>query len=224
MEKDLGLGDSMITLESFMTGGSYQIPTEGLIAVYLECERRSARHGFVVVYYYELEFCYEDGTHFSVKELSWKEKDFRQLIRRYDDSVNIYIHQKMKESVPLLCPVQRLNAEEPFVKQEVMEELTTLCNGNSFWRLDVKSRNKYNGNKEVEMILHGTTLTWLIWLAWLCLSVYLFFYFYIQSKSAVLHGLLLGAGVFYYLFFIRSARKITEKAKTIFNEAIFCGK
>ena len=35
MENDLGLGDSMITLESFMTGGSYQIPIEGLIAVYL---------------------------------------------------------------------------------------------------------------------------------------------------------------------------------------------
>ena len=222
MEKDLGLGDSMITLESSMTGGSYQIPTEGLIAVYLECERRG-RNG-AVAFYYELEFCYEDGTHFSVKELSWKEKDFRQLIRRYDDSVNIYIHQKMKESIPLLCPVQRLNAEEPFVKQEVMEELTTLCNRNSFWRLNVKSRNKYNGNKEVELILHGTTLTWLIWLAWFCLSVYLFFYFYIQSETAGLSGLLLGAGVFYYLFFIRSARKITEKVKTIFNEAIFCWK
>ncbi len=222
MEKDLGLGESMIKLESSMTGGSYQIPTAGLIAVSLECERRG-RNG-AVPFYYELEFCYEHGSHFSVKELSWKEKDFRQLIRRYDDSVNIYIHQKMKESVPLLCPVQRLNAEEPFVKQEVMEELTTLCNGNSFWRLNVKSRNKYNGNKEVELILHGTTLTWLIWLVWFCLSVYLFFYFYIQSETAGLSGLLLGAGVFYYLFFIRSARKITEKAKTIFNEAIFCWK
>ena len=165
MEKNSGLENSMITLESFMTGGSYQIPTEGLIAVYLECERRG-RNGSAVAFYYELEFCYEDGTHFSVKELSWKEKDFRQLIRRYDNSVNIYIHQKMKESVPLLCPVQRLNAEEPYVKQEVMEELTTLCNENSFWRLDVKSRNKYNCNKEVELILHGTTLTWLIWLTY----------------------------------------------------------
>lgn len=223
MEKDLGSGDSMITLESFMTGSPCQIPIKGLKAVYLECERRG-RNGSAVAFYYELEFCYEDGTHFSVKELSWKEKDFRQLIRRYDDSVNIYIHQKMKESVPLLCPLQRLNAEEPFVKQEVMEELTTLCNGNSFWRLDVKSRNKYNGNKEVELILHGTTLTWLIWLAWFCLSVYLFFYFYIRSESAGMLGLLLGAGVFYYLFFFRSARKITEKVKNIFNEAIFCWK
>ena len=194
MEKDLGSGDSMITLESFMTGSPYQIPIKGLKAVYLECERRG-RNGSAAAFYYELEFCYEDGTHFSVKELSWKEKDFRQLIRRYDDSVNIYIHQKMKESVPLLCPLQRLNAEEPFVKQEVMEELTTLCNGNSFWRLDVKSRNKYNGNKEVELILHGTTLTWLIWLAYSIIC-----------------------------FFFRSARKITEKVKNIFNEAIFCWK
>ncbi len=53
----------MITLESFMTGSSYQ--------------------------------------------LAWDEKDFRQLIRRYDDSVSIYIHQKMKERGPLFCPFQR---------------------------------------------------------------------------------------------------------------------
>ena len=36
MENDFGLGDSMITLESFMKGGSYQIPIEGLIAVFME--------------------------------------------------------------------------------------------------------------------------------------------------------------------------------------------
>lgn len=224
MEKDSGLGYSTITLESFMTGGSYQIPIKGLEAVYLACERRAGRYSPVVVFYYELEFCYEDGTHFSVRELSRDEKDFRKLIRRYDDSVKIYIHRKMKESDPLFCPFQRLRAEEPFVRKEVMEELATLCNGNPFWRLSAKSRNKYNGNEEVELTLYGTTLTWLIRLAWLCLSVYFFFYFYIQSESAGLLGLLLGAGLYYYLFFIRSARKITEKAKTIFNEAIFCGK
>ncbi len=52
----------MITLESFMTGSSYQ--------------------------------------------LAWYEKDFRQLILRYDDSVSIYIHQKMTERGPLFCPLQ----------------------------------------------------------------------------------------------------------------------
>ena len=187
-------GDS--TEEHFMID-SYRIPRKGLEAVYLAYERRGGGPYASVahMHYYELEFCYEDGTHFSVGLLRSEEKDFEQLICRYDDSVKIYRHRKMKENIPLLCPFKRLRAEEPFVRKETMEELT-LC---------------------------GTALTWLLWLAWLWLSVYLFFFVFIRSKTA---GLLvpLGGGLCYYLLFIRSARKITEKAKVIFYQAIFRGK
>lgn len=220
-KKDSGLEYSTSPVESFIIG-SCQIPIKGLEAVYVDCEVLGARYGFSTDYCYELEFCYADDTHFSVRvHVIRHEKDFRQLIRRYEDSVKIYIHQKVKESEPLLCPFQRLKAEESFVGKEVMEKLNTLCNGNSFWRLGAKSRCKWNGNTEVELTLYGTTRTWLIWLVWLCLSAYLFFN--IRSASAALL-VLSGAGLCYYLFFIRSARKITEEAKAIFNEAIFCGK
>ena len=175
------------------------------------------------MYYYELEFCYEDGSHFSVEECVWNQKDFVQLIRRYDDTVKIYIHQKMKKIDPLFCPFQRFGAEEPFVRKEVLEELSTLCNGNSFWRLSVKSRNKWNGNKEVELTLYGTTRAWLVWMVWLCLSVYIFFHACIHSEWAGLLALSL-AGLCYYLIFFRSAGKITKKAIAIFNEAIFIRK
>ena len=221
MEKDLESGHSVIMLKSDMRGITYEIPVEGLQAVYLACESRSGRGiGIVIMYYYELVFCYEDGTYFLIEESIFHKKDFRALIHEYDDSVKIYTHRKMKEIVLLLCPFQKLWAEEPFVKKEVMEKLNTLCDGNRFWRLITKSKNRYDGNQEVELTLSGTALAWLIWLAWLCLSGYLLFYVSAWSESA---GplVLLGAGLFYYLFFVRSSQKIIKKAKAIFYEAIF---
>lgn len=221
LKKDSGLEYSTSPEESFIID-SCRIPKKGLEAVYVEHEVIGRRYRPLFVnldHVYELEFCYEDGIHFSVSVYAfYHERDFGQLIRRYDDSIKIYIHQKLKESGPLFSPFQRFRAEEPVVGKEVLEELNTLCNGNSFWCLTAKSRYKWNGNTEVELTLYGTALTWLIWLVWLCLSVYLFFYF-----SSVLAELLVlsGAGLYYYLFFIRSARKITEKAKAICNEAIF---
>ena len=221
MEKGLESEHSMIMLKSDMNSITYQIPVKGLQAVYLACERRQGRCNFVVIpYYYELVFCYEDGTYFSIEELIFHEKDFSASIREYEDSVKIYTNQKMKETVPLFCPLQRLRAEEPFVKKEVMEKLNTLCDGNRFWRLDAKRRNKYDGNQEVEVTLCGTALAWLIWLVWLCLSVYLFFYISTQSELSSLL-VLLGAGLYYYLFFVRSSQKIVKKVKPVFYEAIF---
>lgn len=102
------------------------------------------------------------------------------------------------------------------MKKGVVEGLTGLCNGNPFWKLGAKSRDRYDGNKEVELTLYGTALTWLLYLAWLCLSVYLFFCSaYLRLEAAALL-VFLGAGLCYYLGFIRSARKITEKAKADF--------
>ena len=201
---------------------AHRIPRKGLNTVYLDYERRGGRRGSPIhLHYYELEFCYEDGTHFPVKLLLAEEIDFEQMIHSYDDKVKIYTHHKMKENAPLFCPFQRLSAEEPFVREEAMEELVTLCDGNPFWRLDVKSRDKWDGNKEVELTLYGMGVTWLLWLVWLCLSVYLFFYSLVQSMALGLL-VLLGSGLCYYLFFIRSARKITAKVKDIFYKAIFC--
>lgn len=212
----------VIMLKSDMRGITYEIPTEGLQAVYLACESHCGRGiGIVIIYYYELVFCYEDGTYFSIEESSiFHKKDFRALIHEYDDSVKIYTHRKMEEIVLLLCPFQKLWAEEPFVKKEVMEKLNTLCDGNRFWRLIAKSRNRYDGNQEVGLTLSGTSLAWLIWLAWLCLSGYLFFYISARLKSAGLL-VLLGSGLFYYLFFVRSSQKIIKKIKAIFYEAIY---
>lgn len=205
-----------VSTETYFMIDAYRIPRKGLNSVYLDYVRRGGRGNPIHLHYYDLEFCYEDGTHFPVKLLLAEEIDFVQLIHGYDDNVKIHMHRKMREKAPLLCPFQRLRAEEPFVREEAMEELTTLCSGNSFWRLDVKSRDKWDGNKEVELTLYGMGVTWMLWLVWLCLSVYLFFYSLVQSMALGLL-VLLGSGLCYYLFFIRSARKITERAKDIFT-------
>ena len=214
MEKEAVIRNYGVSTETYFMIDANRIPRKGLNTVYIDYERRGGRGNPIHLYYYELEFCYEDGTHFPVKLLLAKEIDFAQLIHEYDDNVKIHTHHKMKENAPLLCPFQRLRAEEPFVREEAMEELTTLCSGNSFWRLDVKSRDKWDGNKEVELTLYGMGVTWLLWLVWLCVSVYLFFYSSVQSMALGLL-VLLGSGLCYYLFFIRSARKIKEKAKDI---------
>lgn len=228
MERDLAGEKERIqdwgysTEDSFMIG-LCRIPRQGLTTVYMGLEVRggSGRGSIGVrMNYYDWEFYYEDGTHRSARLLKVPEAsdevNFVSLIRKYDNSVKIYRYQKMRENAPLFCPFQRFRAEEPFVKKGVVEGLTDLCNRNPFWRLGAKSRDRYDGNKEVELTLYGTALTWLLWLAWLCLSVYLFFYSaYLQTEIA---GLLviLGAGLCYYLGFIRSAGKITEKAKAVF--------
>lgn len=212
MEKEAVIRNYGVSTETYFMIDAHRIPRKGLNTVYLDYERRG-RYGHHM-HNYELEFCYEDGSHFPVKLLLAEEIDFAQLIHSYDDNVKIYTHRKMREKSPLLCPFQRFRVEEPFVKKETLEELSTLCDGNSFWRLDVKSRDKWDGNKEVELTLYGMGVTWLLWLVWLCMSGYLFFY--ISIRSMVLGLLvLLGSGLFYYLFFVRSARKITEKAKDI---------
>ncbi len=195
---------------------AHRIPRKGLNTVYLDYERLGGRYTDFYMHHYELEFCYEDGTHFPVKLLLAEEIDFVQLIHGYDNNVKIHRHRKMKENAPLLCPFQRLRAEEPFVRKETLEELSTLCDGNLFWRLDVKSRDKWDGNKEVELTLYGMGVTWLLWMVWFCLSVYLFFHSSVQSMALGLL-VLLGSGLCYYLFFVRSARKITEKAKDILS-------
>lgn len=49
-------------------------------------------------------------------------------------------------------------------------------------------------------------------------------YFMIDAHRIPRKGLhvVFGSGLWYYQFFIRSARKITEKAKDIFYKTIFC--
>ncbi|MDE5590462.1 MAG: hypothetical protein K2J60_15185 [Acetatifactor sp.] len=221
MEKKVMIRNYGVSTDTYFMIDAHQVPRKGLDTVYLHYERLSLHNSFGYIPYCELEFCYEDGTHFPVKLKFVEEMDLEQLIRRYDDSVKIHRHRKMKEKDLWLCPFQRLSAEEPFVRKETLEELSTLCDGNSFWRLGVKNRDRWDGNKEVDLTLYGTGVTWLLWMVWFCLSIYLFFYIYIQSTAFALFVLLLGSGLCFYLFFIRSARKITEKAKDIFYEAIF---
>ncbi len=217
MEKEAVIRNYGVSTETYFMIDAYRIPRKGLDTVYLDYERLSGRHTyFFHMHHYELEFYYEDGTCFPVKLLLAEKIDFVQLIHSYDNDVKIYRHRKMRENAPLLCPFQRLSAEEPFVREEVMKELCALCDGNPFWRLDVKSRDKWDGSKEVEVTLYGMGVIWLLWLGWLCVSVYLFFYSSVQSMALGLL-VLLGSGLCYYLFFIRSARKITEKAKNLFR-------
>lgn len=201
--------------ESFMIGFC-RIPRKGLTTVYLGKEVRG-RSGLVA---YTWEFYYEDGTHLSAELLkapeASDEEEFARLIRKYDDGVKIYRHRKMEEREPLYCPFQKFIAEEPFVKGSIIAELTELDNKNLFWRLGAKSRNRYNGNTEVELTLYGTALTWLLYLAWICLTACFFFYsLYIQSEVLVI-AVFLGSGLCYCLGFIRSSRKMIQKAKACF--------
>lgn len=179
MERDLAGEKERIqdwgysTEDSFMIG-LCRIPRQGLTTVYMGKEVRGGGRGMVVsMNYYNWEFYYEDGTHRSAGLLKAPEASdeelFISLIRKYDNSVKIYRYQKMRENAPLYCPFQRFRAEEPFVKKGVVEGLTDLCNGNTFWRL-----------------------------------------------GAAAGLVFLGAGLCYYLGFIKSARKIKEKAKAVF--------
>lgn len=227
MEKDLAGEKELVknwgysTEESFIIG-FYRIPRKGLNSVYMGYRIQEGHRYYsdgVHMYYCELVFCYDDGTYISAELLrvprDSDENDFMQLIHRYDDSVKIYRHKKMNENMPLFCPFKKLRAEVPAVRKETVDKLNILSNENRFWRMRANSRDKWDGNKEVEIKLYGTTLTWLVYFVWLCLSVYLFFYIGVRSEAAALLFPVL-AGVFYYLFFVINAGKITEKAIDIF--------
>lgn len=171
MEKDLAGGKETVGNWGYSTNesiiiGFYRIPRKGLTAVYQGKSYADRRMG----HEYALEFYYEDGTHLSAwlrkhSEAS-DEKNFEQLLRRYDDNVRIYRYQKMNDTYMgsrMSYPFERLKAEVPFVRKEIMDELNALCNGNSFWKLEAKSENEYHDNKEVELTLRGTALTWLFY-------------------------------------------------------------
>lgn len=244
MEKDLAgekekVGNWGYSMKESFIIGFYRIPRKGLNAVYQGTPTHGGRNG---VKKYELEFWYEDGTHLSAwlrgYPVSLDEKSFARLIRRYDDSVRIYRYQKMHpymHSYRMSYPFERLKVEVPFVRKEVMDELNTLCSGNSFWKLAAKSENEYNDNKEVELTLRGTALTWLLYIVGICLWVCIFLFFYYTplqpeamramvlgySEGGVLFWLLVPflalcvAELCWYLCFFKNARKITEKAITI---------
>ncbi|MDE6750349.1 MAG: hypothetical protein K2K21_15015 [Lachnospiraceae bacterium] len=247
MEKDLAWEKEKVgnwgysTKESIIIG-FYRIPRKGQKAVYRG--KSFCRIGRYRGQEYELEFFYEDGTHLSVwlrkdSEAS-DEKNFVQLIRKYDDSIKIYRYQKMCSYMGangMHYPFERLKAEVPFVRKELIDELNTLCNGNSFWKLEAKSENEHNDNKEVELTLRGTALTWLIYIAGICLWICIFLLFYftpiirrIWHNYLVAGGLvyllvpflvLCGAELCWYLCFFKKARKITDNATAILYKGTF---
>lgn len=242
MEKDLASGNERVgnwgysTMESIIIG-FYRIPRKGLNAVYQG--QSFCRIGRNRGHEYELEFYYDDGTHLSVwlrkdPEAS-DEKNFVQLIRKYDDSIKIYRYQKMGSYMGTgrsHYPFERLKVEIPFVRKESMDELNALCRGNSFWKLEAKSENECNDNKEVELTLRGTALTWLIYIAGICLWVCIFLLFYFtplqpEAMQALVLSfseaeflfyflvpflVLCGAELCWYLCFFKNARKITDNA------------
>lgn len=138
-------------------------------------------------------------------------------------------------------PFERLKAEVPFVRKELIDELNTLCNGNSFWKLEAKSENEHSDNKEVELTLRGTVLTWLIYIAGICLWICIFLLFYfipiqpevirkIWHNCSEAGGLvyllvpflvLCGAELCWYLCFFKKARKITDNATVILYKGTF---
>lgn len=233
MEKDLAGEKELVqnwgySTEKSIIIGFYRIPRKGLNSVYMGYRIQEGRRYYsdgVHMYYCELEFYYDDGTHISAELLrvprDSDETDLMQLIHRYDDSVKIYRHKKMNENMPLFCPYKKLRAEVPSVRKETVDKLNILSNGNRFWWLRANSRDKWDGNKEVELMLYGTALTWMVYFVWLCLSVYLFFYIGDRSEAAALLVPVI-AGVFYYLFFVINAGKITDKAIDIFYRDL-CG-
>lgn len=228
MERDLAgekerIGDWYSTEESFLIG-FYRFPRGGLSTVYLDWEMRRGRHGPAVAYM-TAEFYYEDGTHLSMEIRKTPKdsdcEDFVRLVHRYDDSVRIYRHKRMMEKFPLFLPFQKLMAEEPYVEGNTLEELSALGQKDILWRIRTKSRSRHDGNREVEVVLYGTVLTWFLYLAWLCAALFLVVYAFYLASEAMLIAFLLGAGICYYLVFVRSGRKLTGKAKEIFYKS--CG-
>ncbi|MDE5866309.1 MAG: hypothetical protein K2H31_06900 [Lachnospiraceae bacterium] len=225
MENDLTEGKDMIrdcgySTEKSFSIGFHRIPRKGLNTVYLGRVSNGGRYGG---YGHELVFYYEDGTF--IKAIPYagelnNEQDIKQVVCRYDDGVKFYRHQIRYTSGTLLG--RKIDAEVPSVRKETLEELSTLSNGNPFWRLSAKSRDKWNGCKEVEIALRGTALTYLLYLVWICLSVCFVLFFADLLESLVSHIILLAGlcclvpGLCYYMFFYKSARKITDKAMYIF--------
>lgn len=232
MENDLAEGKDMIrncgySTEKSFSIGFHRISRKGLNTVYLG--KVSCGRGFG----HELVFYYEDGTFIKTGLLPWEfyneqdikqsgefynEQDIKQMVCRYDDSIKFYRHQIRDTSGTLFG--RKIDAEVPSVRKETLEELSTLSNENPFWRMRAKSRDKWNGYKEVEIALHGTALTYLLYLGWICLSICLFFYIGVQSETLALLVPLV-AGLCYYQFFVKSARKITGKAMDIFYRDFF---
>ena len=97
MEKKVMIRNYGVSTDTYFMIDAHQVPRKGLDTVYLHYERLSLHNSFGYIPYCELEFCYEDGTHFPVKLKFVEEMDLEQLIRRYDDSVKIHRHRKMKE-------------------------------------------------------------------------------------------------------------------------------
>ena len=228
MEKDLSGEKEWVqnwgysTEESFSIGFC-RIPRKGLNAVYMG--KAYSGKGLIR---YGLEFYYEDGARFSAVNVTAYseeknfvfEKDFIQMVRRYDDSVKINKYQVIQAHAPLFWPFQKFDGEVQSVRKETLEELNTLSNGNRLWKLRAKGRDKWNGNKEVEITICGTALTWMLYLVWFCLSGY--FFFGARSESVVVVLLIpLVAGLFYYLFFVKSAGKMTDKALDIFYRDLY---
>lgn len=239
MENDLAEGKDMIrncgySTEKSFSIGFHRIPRKGLNTVYLG--KVSCGRGFG----HELVFYYEDGTFIKTGLLPWEfyneqdikqsgefynEQDIKQMVCRYDDSVKFYRHQIRDTSGTLFG--RKIDAEVPSVRKETLEELSTLSNGNPFWRLRAKSRDKWNGYKEVEIALRGTALTWLLYLVWLCLSVCLVLFFAVLLEALVSNVILVAGlcclvpGLCYYMFFYKSARKITDRAMDIFYRDFF---
>ncbi len=97
MEKKVMIRNYGVSTDTYFMIDAHQIPRKGLDTVYLYYERLSSLYSFSHIPYCELEFCYEDGTHFPVKLMFVEGMDLEQLIRRYDDSVKIHRHRKMRE-------------------------------------------------------------------------------------------------------------------------------
>lgn len=224
MEKDLAGEKELVrnwgySMEESFLIGFCRIPRKGLNTVYFG--QTGLYNGFIT---YVMEFYYEDCTHLSTELRKLVETSdevvFAQLIHKYDNSVKICRYKKLEENAPLFCPYKKFNAEVPSVRKATLEEINVLGSGNLFWWLRAKSRDKWDGNKEVEITLYGTALTWLFYLVWLCLSICLFFYIGVQSEALAPLTLLV-AGLCYYLFFVKNARKITDKAMDIFYRDFF---
>ncbi|MDE6750352.1 MAG: hypothetical protein K2K21_15030 [Lachnospiraceae bacterium] len=224
MENDLAEGKDMLrdcgySTEKSFSIGFHRIPRIGLNTVYFGRVSNGGRYG----YGHELVFYYEDGTFIKAIPFAGElnnEQDIKQMVCRYDDSVKFYRHQIRDTSGTLLG--RKIDAEVPFVRKETLDELSTLSNGNPFWRIRAKSRDKWNGYKEVEIALRGTALTYLLYLVWICLSICFVLFFAGLLEALVSHVILLFGlcclvpGLCYYMFFYKSARKITDKAMDIF--------
>ncbi|MGN0131539.1 MAG: hypothetical protein ACI4AA_03760 [Lachnospiraceae bacterium] len=194
-----------------------RIPREGLLAVYYDEYTVASRYSFPPCTYIDIDCFYENGDWLSFTTVLQDVKEgrseaFEKAIRRYDENIPIYHHLYWNSSTLMLCPYRKYISQQPSVNKKAIEELPQICQDNHFWKVSCKSRARWDGKYEMELLINGTGIAWILYLILLACMVMAFF-------SLSLWGIIgLCAGALcYYIAFYRSSYRLAIKAVRSLN-------